>query len=62
MKITSLDQKEHVRVHVPPPLDRGDGSFLVRYRLYTTAVAGLKVELLHRDTAVAGSPYTVQGQ
>ncbi|XP_008309556.1 protein O-glucosyltransferase 3 [Cynoglossus semilaevis] len=61
VKITSLDQKEHVRVHVPPPLDRGDGSFLVRYRLYTTAVAGLKVELLHRDTAVAGSPYTVQG-
>ncbi|KAG7214846.1 hypothetical protein INR49_005114 [Caranx melampygus] len=55
VKISSLDKKEHIRIHVPPPLDRGDGSFLVRYRLYGTALRGLKVEVLHRDAAVAKS-------
>lgn len=62
VKISSLDKKEHIRIHVPPPLDRGDGSFLVRYRLYGTALQGLKVEVLHREAAVAESPYSVQGQ
>ncbi|XP_029008283.1 protein O-glucosyltransferase 3 [Betta splendens] len=61
VKIRSLDVKAHVRVHVPAPLDRGDGSFLVRYRLYNTAPKGLEVEVLHQDSAVAESPYIIQG-
>ncbi|KAM3870231.1 protein O-glucosyltransferase 3 [Diretmus argenteus] len=61
VKITSLMQKEHLRIHVPPPLDRGDGSFLVRYRLYGSTLKGLKVQVLHQDAAVAKSPYTLQG-
>ncbi|KAM9376119.1 protein O-glucosyltransferase 3 [Pholidichthys leucotaenia] len=60
VKISSLD-KEHIRIHVPPPLDRGDGSFLMRYRLYDTAQKGLKVEILHQGAAVAKSPYSIQG-
>ena len=62
VKITSLSKKEHVRIHVPPPLDRGDGSFLVRYRLYGSALKGLKIEVFHQDAAVARSPYIMQGQ
>lgn len=61
MKIVSLSQKEHVRIHVPLPLDRGDGSFLMRYRLYGSILKGLKVEVLYRDSHVAKSPYTLQG-
>uniref|UniRef100_A0A3P9KJ01 Protein O-glucosyltransferase 3 n=1 Tax=Oryzias latipes TaxID=8090 RepID=A0A3P9KJ01_ORYLA len=61
VKISPLDRKEHVRIHVPPPQDRGDGSFLMRYRLYGSAQAGLKVEVLHQHAAVAKSPYTIQG-
>ncbi|XP_034033082.1 protein O-glucosyltransferase 3 [Thalassophryne amazonica] len=61
VKISSLDKKEHVRIHVPPPLDRGDGSFVVRYRLYSTVLSGLKVDVLHQDAAVAESPYTLKG-
>ncbi|XP_029991520.1 protein O-glucosyltransferase 3 [Sphaeramia orbicularis] len=61
VKISALDKKEHIRIHVPPPLDRGDGSFLVRYRLYGTASRGLQVLVLHQDTPVAKSPYTIQG-
>lgn len=61
VKISSLDKKEHIRIHVSPPLDRGDGSFLVRYRLYSTAPKGLKLEVLHQDAAVAKSPYTIHG-
>lgn len=61
VKISPLDLKEHIRIHVPPPLDRQDGSFLVRYRLYGTVLTGLKFEVLHQDSAVAKSPYTVQG-
>ncbi|XP_070828061.1 protein O-glucosyltransferase 3 [Chaetodon trifascialis] len=61
VKISPLDKKEHIRIHVPPPLDRRDGSFLVRYRLYGTVLRGLKVEVLHQDAAVAKSPYTIQG-
>lgn len=61
VKISSLDVNEHVRVHVPPPLDRRDGSFLVRYRLYSSARSGLNIQVSHGDAAVAKSPYTVQG-
>ncbi|KAM4618607.1 protein O-glucosyltransferase 3 [Polymixia lowei] len=61
VKITTLIKKEPVRIHVPPPLDRGDGSFLVRYRLYGTTPQGLKVEVFHQDAAVAKSPYTLKG-
>ncbi|XP_033490325.2 protein O-glucosyltransferase 3 [Epinephelus lanceolatus] len=61
VRISPLDKKEHIRIHVPPPLDRGDGSFLVRYRLYGSVLKGLKVEVLHQDAAVAKSPYIVQG-
>ncbi|XP_041854104.1 protein O-glucosyltransferase 3 [Melanotaenia boesemani] len=61
VKISPLDKKEHVRIHVPPPMDRGDGSFLMRYRLYGTAQKGLKVEVLHGDAAVSRSPYNIQG-
>ncbi|XP_068170259.1 protein O-glucosyltransferase 3 [Antennarius striatus] len=61
VKISPLDETEHIRVHVPPPLDRQDGSFLVRYRLYRTVKNGLKVEVLHQDVAVAKSPYTIPG-
>ncbi|KAK7892042.1 hypothetical protein WMY93_024005 [Mugilogobius chulae] len=61
VKISSLDQKEYIRIHVSQPLDRGDGSFLVRYRLYGTASKGLKVEVFHGDASVAKSPYTMHG-
>ncbi|XP_037539292.1 protein O-glucosyltransferase 3 [Nematolebias whitei] len=61
VKISPLDNKEYLRVHVPPPLDRGDGSFLVRYRLYGSTIKGLRVEILHQDAAVAQSPYILQG-
>lgn len=62
VKISPLDKTEHVRIHVPPPLDRRDGSFVVRYRLYGSVLGGLKVEVLHQEAAVAKSPYTIQGQ
>ncbi|XP_078477896.1 LOW QUALITY PROTEIN: protein O-glucosyltransferase 3 [Lampetra planeri] len=61
VKISSLEKKEHIRIHVQAPLDRGDGSFLVRYRMYGSAQTGLKVEVLHRDVAVAKSPYILRG-
>lgn len=61
VKISALDKNEHIRIHVSLPLDRGDGAFLVRYRLYGTASKGLKVEVLHQDAHVAKSPYTIQG-
>ncbi|XP_034542195.1 protein O-glucosyltransferase 3 [Notolabrus celidotus] len=61
VKISPLDKKEQIRIHVPPPLDRGDGSFLVRYRLYGTVQEGLLIDVLHQDDAVAKSPYTLQG-
>ncbi|XP_066501945.1 protein O-glucosyltransferase 3 [Hoplias malabaricus] len=61
VRITSLSPKEHVRIHVPPPLDRGDGSFLVRFRMYGSSDYGLKVEIFHKDKPVAKSPYTLKG-
>ena len=62
MKIRPLNPKDHVRIHVPPPLDRDDGSFLVRYRLYGTSLKGLSIQVLHRNAAVAKSPYLLQGE
>ncbi|XP_037623610.1 protein O-glucosyltransferase 3 isoform X1 [Sebastes umbrosus] len=61
VRISPLDKMEHIRIHVPPPLDRGDGSFIIRYRLYGSVVKGLKVEVLHQEASVAKSPYTIQG-
>ncbi|KAL2093201.1 hypothetical protein ACEWY4_010513 [Coilia grayii] len=61
VQIASASGKEHVRIHVPPPLDRGDGTFLVRYRLYTTPSSDLLVQVLHQGKSVAKSPYTLTG-
>lgn len=61
VKVWSLEN-EFVRVHVPAPLDRGDGSLLVRYRLYGSSSKGLKIEVLYRDEPVAHSPYTLKGE
>ena len=62
VKISPLHPKDHVRIHVPPPLDRDDGTFLVRYRLYGTSVKGLSIQVLHRSAPVAKSPYLLQGE
>nr|XP_055160692.1 protein O-glucosyltransferase 3 isoform X7 [Nyctereutes procyonoides] len=59
--IKSLSPKELVRIHVPKPLDRNDGTFLVRYRIYDTVSAGLKIEVLYGDEHVAQSPYILKG-
>lgn len=61
VKISSLE-KEYLRIHVPAPLDRGDGSLLVRYRLYGSSLKGLKIEVLYQDKLVAKSPYTLRGK
>lgn len=61
VQIASASGKEHVRIHVPAPLDREDGSFLVRYRLYTTPSSDLTVQVLHKNIPVARSPYILQG-
>lgn len=61
IQIASALGKEHVRIHVPPPLDREDGSFLVRYRLYTTPSSDLTVQVLHKNIPVAKSPYILKG-
>ncbi|XP_044933474.1 protein O-glucosyltransferase 3 isoform X2 [Mustela putorius furo] len=59
--IKSLSPKELVRIHVPKPLDRNDGTFLMRYRMYETASEGLKIEVLYGDEHVAQSPYILKG-
>ncbi|KAG8452940.1 hypothetical protein GDO86_004660 [Hymenochirus boettgeri] len=59
--IKALASKEFVRIHVPDPLDRNDGSFLVRYRMYASANQGLVIEVFHGDKHVAQSPYTLKG-
>ncbi len=61
VKIWSLE-KEYVRVHVSSPLDRGDGSLLVRYRLYESSSKDLTIEVLYQDKPVASSPYTLKGK
>ncbi|KAM9768624.1 protein O-glucosyltransferase 3 isoform 1-T1 [Dama dama] len=59
--IKSLSPKEVVRIHVPKPLDRNDGTFLMRYRMYETVSKGLKIEVLYGDEHVAQSPYILKG-
>ncbi|XP_045873333.1 protein O-glucosyltransferase 3 isoform X2 [Meles meles] len=59
--IKSLSPKELVRIHVPKPLDRNDGTFLMRYRMYETVSEGLKIEVLYGDEHVDQSPYILQG-
>ncbi|CAI9558844.1 unnamed protein product [Staurois parvus] len=59
--IKALSNKEYIRIHVPDPLDRNDGSFLMRYRMYGSAMEGLLIEVLHQDKHVAQSPYILKG-
>ncbi|KAL4687986.1 hypothetical protein H8957_004596 [Semnopithecus entellus] len=59
--VKSLSPKELVRIHVPKPLDRNDGTFLMRYRMYETVNEGLKIEVLYGDEHVAQSPYILKG-
>ncbi|KAG8584721.1 hypothetical protein GDO81_004741 [Engystomops pustulosus] len=61
VSIKSLSTKEFVRIHVPDPLDRNDGSFLMRYRMYGSAGEGLVIEVRHHDQHVAHSPYILKG-
>ncbi|XP_061105078.1 protein O-glucosyltransferase 3 [Conger conger] len=61
VRISSLSPGEHIRIHVPQPLDRADGSFLMRYRLYGSASNGLKVEVFCEDKPVGHSPYILPG-
>uniref|UniRef100_H3ALL2 Protein O-glucosyltransferase 3 n=1 Tax=Latimeria chalumnae TaxID=7897 RepID=H3ALL2_LATCH len=61
VEIKTLSSREFLRIHVPQPLDRNDGSFLMRYRMYGTANEGLKIEIFHEDKYVAQSPYILKG-
>ncbi|XP_043928559.1 protein O-glucosyltransferase 3 [Protopterus annectens] len=59
--IKALSSNEYVRIHVPNPLDRNDGSFLMRYRMYSSVTGGLKIDVLHQGKPVAQSPYILKG-
>lgn len=59
--VKSISQKEAIQIHVPELLDRNDGSFLMRYRMYGSAKGGLKVEVFYGDVPVAQSPYILKG-
>ncbi|KAM5227157.1 protein O-glucosyltransferase 3 isoform 1-T1 [Hipposideros larvatus] len=59
--IKSLSPKEVVRIHISKPLDRNDGTFLMRYRMYETVIEGLKIDVLYDDEHVAQSPYILKG-
>lgn len=59
--VKSLSPKELVRIYVPKPLDRNDGTFLVRYRMHETVQEGLKIEILYGSEHVAQSPYILKG-
>ncbi|XP_057624750.1 protein O-glucosyltransferase 3 [Chionomys nivalis] len=59
--VKSLSPKESARIYVPKPLDRNDGTFLVRYRMHETVHEGLKVEVLYGGEHVAQSPYILKG-
>ncbi|XP_053241761.1 protein O-glucosyltransferase 3 isoform X2 [Podarcis raffonei] len=61
VKIKPISPKEVVQIHVPKFLDRNDGSFLMRYRLYGSVKEGLKVEILYGGAHVAESPYILKG-
>ncbi|KAF4519087.1 hypothetical protein B566_EDAN001679 [Ephemera danica] len=41
-------------------LDRHDGSFIIRYKVYNTCF-NLKIEINYKNKAVANSPYTITG-
>ncbi|XP_072120419.1 protein O-glucosyltransferase 3 [Mobula birostris] len=56
-----LNTREHVRRYVPTPLDRNDGSFLMRYRMYGSAIEGIKIEVFHQGQHVGQSPYILKG-
>uniref|UniRef100_A0A8D0HM86 Protein O-glucosyltransferase 3 n=1 Tax=Sphenodon punctatus TaxID=8508 RepID=A0A8D0HM86_SPHPU len=60
--IKPLSPKERIQIHVPKPLDRNNGSFLVRYRMYGSLKEGLKIEVLYGGAHVAQSPYILNGK
>ncbi|XP_053166953.1 protein O-glucosyltransferase 3 isoform X2 [Hemicordylus capensis] len=45
--IKPISPKEVIQMHVPELLDRNDGSFLMRYRMYGSVTEGLKIEILY---------------
>lgn len=58
VNIVSLtDQFTRIWVQV---LDRQDGSFVVRYRMYAT-YSNLHIHILHKNKPVAKSPYILKG-
>ncbi|XP_030056134.1 protein O-glucosyltransferase 3 [Microcaecilia unicolor] len=59
--IKALSPNEYIRIHSPSPLDRNDGSFLMRYRMYGTIQKGLLIEVLYGEKHVAQSPYILKG-
>ncbi|NXT05938.1 KDEL2 protein, partial [Prunella fulvescens] len=59
--IKALSPKEVTRIYTPRPLDRNDGTFLMRYRMYGSVTKGLKIEILYGDQHVAQSPYILKG-
>ncbi|KAM8977647.1 protein O-glucosyltransferase 3 [Pelodytes ibericus] len=59
--IKALSPNEYTRIHVPDPLDRNDGSYIMRYRMYGSVNAGLIIEVRHGDEHVAQSPYILKG-
>ncbi|XP_042695318.1 protein O-glucosyltransferase 3-like isoform X4 [Centrocercus urophasianus] len=59
--IKALSPKEITRIYTPHPLDRNDGTFLMRYRMYGSVRKGLKIEILYGDKHVAQSPYILKG-
>ncbi|KFU90971.1 KDEL motif-containing protein 2, partial [Chaetura pelagica] len=59
--ITALSPKEATRIYTPHPLDRNDGTFLMRYRMYGSVRKGLKIEIFYGDQHVAQSPYILKG-
>lgn len=62
MVIKALSPKEVSRIYTPHPLDRNDGTFLMRYRLYGSVRKGLKIEILYGEQHVAQSPYILEGE
>ncbi|KAF2973695.1 hypothetical protein EK904_004537, partial [Melospiza melodia maxima] len=58
--IKALSPKEVTRIYTPRPLDRNDGTFLMRYRMYGSVTKGLKIEILYGDQHVAQSPYILK--
>uniref|UniRef100_A0A8D0C0X0 Protein O-glucosyltransferase 3 n=1 Tax=Salvator merianae TaxID=96440 RepID=A0A8D0C0X0_SALMN len=59
--IKPISPKEAAQIHAPRLLDRNDGSFLMRYRMYSSVREGLTVEVLYGDVHVAQSPYILKG-